>query len=235
VLAPPPEAKSHVKSLPGGRIEIEVGPRGRMIAVADGPAAMGFWVCDWCGYGAARALHAAKPPRHNNLLTNQPCNGHSRLLDLAHVYETDLLTLDIDLHGVRGTQAAWKSVLYAIVEAACEVLEIARDDIGGSLTPVGADNWSVALFDTVSGGAGHVLHIEDNLDRVLQGALRRVKSCECGPETSCYGCLRSYGNQRDHDDLSRGAAEQILARLLVGAGPIDPAHAGPDLLAGQRD
>jgi hypothetical protein len=189
---------------------------------------MGFWVCDWCGHGAARALHPGKPPKHNHLLTTHPCSGHSRLLDLAHVYETDLLTLDIDLPGVPGTQAAWKSVLYAVVEAACEVLEIARDDIGGSLSTTGADAWSVALFDTVSGGAGHVLQIESNLDRVLQAALWRVGSCECGPETSCYGCLRSYGNQRDHDDLSRGAAEQILARLLEGSHGINPAYAHPD-------
>ena len=223
VLAEPPEVHAHTKSMAGGSIAVKVGPRGQMVAVADGPAGMGFWVCDWCGYGAARALHPQKPPKHNHLLTNHPCNGSSRLLDLAHVYETDLLTLDIGLPGFQGSQAAWKSVLYALVEAACEALEIARDDIGGSLTPIGADDWSVALFDTVSGGAGHVLLVEENLDLVLAAALRRVSTCECGPETSCYGCLRSYGNQRDHDELSRGAAEQILTRLLAGSGTIDPA------------
>ena len=45
--------------------------------------------------------------------------------------------------------------------------------------------------------------------------LRRVESCECGPETSCYGCLRGYRNQRDHEVLSRGAAAQFLADLGV--------------------
>ena len=189
---------------PGGKIAVDVGPRGRLIAVADGPSAMGFWVCDWCGHGAARVLHPQKPPKHNHLLTNQPCAGPQRLVDLAHSYETDLLTLDIDLPGFQGTQDAWKSVLYAVVEAACEVLEIARDEIGGSLSPVGADRWSLALFDAVSGGAGHVIQIEENLNQVLGAALRRVSTCDCGPETSCYGCLRSYSNQRDHDELSRG-------------------------------
>ena len=81
---------------------------------------------------------------------------------------------------------------------------------------MGADDWSVALFDTVSGGAGHVIQIEAEPDQVLLAALRsrRVTTCECGPETSCYGCLRSYSNQRDHDELSRGAAEQILQSAL---------------------
>lgn len=214
VLAASPEARSHTMSLPGGKIAVNVGPRGRLIAVADGPSAMGFWVCDWCGHGAARLLHPRKPPKHNHLLKNHACEGPQRLIDLAHSYETDLLTLDVDLPGFQESQDAWKSVLYAVVEASCEVLEIARDDIGGSLSPVGADRWSVALFDAVSGGAGHVIQIEANLNKVLGAALHRVSTCECGPETSCYGCLRSYSNQRDHDELSRGAAEQILRRLL---------------------
>jgi ATP-dependent helicase YprA (DUF1998 family)/ribosomal protein L40E len=224
VLAASPEARSRTLPMPGGKIAVDVGPRGRLIAIADGPSAMGFWVCDWCGYGSARALHPQKPPTHNHLIRNQPCAGPQRLLDLAHSYETDLLTLDIDLPGFQGTQDAWKSVLYAVVEASCEVLEIARDEIGGSLSPVSADRWSLALFDAVSGGAGHVLQIEANLNQVLGAALRRVSTCDCGPETSCYGCLRSYSNQRDHDVLSRGAAEQVLRRLLENLGEIRSAY-----------
>jgi ATP-dependent helicase YprA (DUF1998 family)/ribosomal protein L40E len=227
VLAPPPEARSQAMPMPGGKIAVNVGPRGRLIAVADGPSTMGFWVCDWCGHGAARVLHPQKPPKHNHLLKNQPCAGPQRLVDLAHSYETDLLTLDVDLPGFQGTQDAWKSVLYAVVEASCEVLEIARDEIGGSLTPLSADRWSIALFDAVSGGAGHVIQIEANLKKVLGAALQRVSTCDCGPETSCYGCLRSYSNQRDHDELSRGAAEQILRRLLDNVGDIDSNYSQP--------
>ncbi|MGW5188919.1 DEAD/DEAH box helicase [Kribbella sp. NPDC004138] len=218
VLSQPPEAGSRKLMFHGGEIAVTVGPRGRLIAVADGPSSMGFWVCDWCGHGAARMLHPRKPPKHNHLLKNLPCSGPQRMLDLAHDYETDLLTLDISLPGFNGEQHAWKSVLYAIIEAACDVLEIARDDVGGSLSPFGVDQWLVVLFDAVAGGAGHVLQIEANLERVLEAALRRVSSCECGPETSCYGCLRSYGNQRDHDELSRGSAQQLLHRLLGNGG-----------------
>lgn len=70
-----------------------------------------------------------------------------------------------------------------------------------------------------------MLQVEQNLDRVLRVALRRVSECECGPETSCYGCLRSYQNQRDHDDLSRGTAEQVLRRLMENTRPADQAMA----------
>lgn len=72
-----------------------------------------------------------------------------------------------------------------------------------------------------------MLQIEVKLEQVLNAANRRVTSCECGPETSCYACLRSYSNQRYHDDLSRGAAEQILHRLLDGAGQLDTVDAQP--------
>jgi hypothetical protein len=143
------------------------------------------------------------------------------MLDLGHVYETDLLSIDADVSGVRATHAAWLSVMYALVEAASDSLEIARDDIGGSLSPVGEDRWSITLFDAVPGGAGHVLQVEENLDKVLRVALERVSECECGRETSCYGCLRSYQNQRDHDYLSRGAAEEVLRRLIDNAGAMD--------------
>ncbi|OZM79671.1 DEAD/DEAH box helicase [Pseudonocardia sp. MH-G8] len=227
VLAPPSGATSRTVALAGGSVRAEAGSRGTLIAVADGPTAMGFWVCDWCGHGAARVLHPKKPPKHNHLLKNQPCTGPQRLLDLAHRYETDLLTLDVSLPGVQGNMPAWKSVLYAVVEAACETLEIARDDIGGSLAPIGPSAWSIVLFDTVAGGAGHVLQVEQSLTEVLTAALHRVSDCECGPETSCYGCLRSYQNQRDHDELSRGAAEQVLRRLIADHGEIDTAYTQP--------
>ena len=221
VLAQPPEARRYTKSMSGGSVVVNVGPRGRLVALADGPGRMGFWVCDWCGHGSSRLFDPKKPPKHNHLLKNTPCAGSQRLLDLGHVYETDLLSLDVDVFGIQGTYAAWLSAMYALVEAASETLEIAREDIGGSLTPAGADRWALTLFDAVPGGAGHVLQVEQNLDRVLQVALKRVSECECGPETSCYGCLRSYQNQRDHDDLSRGAAEQVLRRLIDHAGPVD--------------
>lgn len=189
---------------------------------------MGFWVCDWCGHGSPRVSNPKKPPKHNHLLKNQPCSGYQRLLDLGHAYETDLLSLDVEVFGIRASQPAWLSVMYAVVEAASETLEIARDDIGGSLTPAGADRWAITLFDAVPGGAGHVLLVEQNLERVLRVALKRVSECECGPETSCYGCLRSYQNQRDHDDLSRGAAEQVLRRLIENTGPARAIADAPD-------
>lgn len=136
-----------------------------------------------------------------------------RRLDLAHDFETDLLRLELQPAGLAGDRPSHLSTLYALLEAACDTLQIAREDLGGTLLPLSKGAWSFVFFDTVPGGAGHALQAQRNLPEILRAALRRVTECDCGPETSCYGCLRSYANQRDHEDLSRGRAQTVL-RLL---------------------
>lgn len=214
VFKEPTELSIRTIPIASGTCEVRVGPRGRLVSIADGPGGAGYWICDWCGYGAPRLDNPRKPPAHDHLIKGTPCGGPSRLLDLAHEYETDILFIDLRLPGMSTTQKHWKSLLYAILEGSCDELEIARDDIGASLRPTGASSWEIVLYDTVPGGAGHVLYVEQQLERVLKAALKRVSSCECGPETSCYGCLRSYSNQRDHDDLSRGAAMTLLQAMI---------------------
>lgn len=199
----------------GGQIHARFGPRGRLINVADGPGRAGFWVCDWCGYGAPFAT-AKSPPSHDSLRRRQPCGGPSRLVDLAHSFETDLLRIDADPSGLAGNHASHLSSLYALLEASCDTLEIAREDLGGTLLPVNVGTWAFVLYDTVPGGAGHALQAQEHLPQIIAAALDRVESCDCGTETSCYGCLRSYGNQRHHDELSRGLAQSVL-RLLTPA------------------
>lgn len=102
-------------------------------------------------------------------------------------------------------------------------LEISRDDIDATVyrTEVGRD--MIMLYDTVSGGAGHVQRIAQRLPEVLDQALRRVRDCECGEETSCYRCLRVFRNERYHEQLRRGAAADVLGRLV---GKPDRAPAG---------
>ena len=44
--------------------------------------------------------------------------------------------------------------------------------------------------------------------------MRVSGSCGCSEDTSCYGCLRNYGNQFEHEHLIRGAAKEYLEWLL---------------------
>jgi ATP-dependent helicase YprA (DUF1998 family) len=129
---------------------------------------------------------------------------------------TDILELRLD-----GWLAAaekddtWLSVLHALIEGASEALAIARDDLDGTLY------WhqlglapAILLFDNVPGGAGHVRRIAESLPQTFRAALERVDRGCCGPETSCYECLRNYRNQAYHDQLKRGQARDFLARVL---------------------
>ena len=147
-------------------------------------------------------------------MTGKDCSGPPESLDLTYNYQTDLCVLDFHTPGASKEYTSWLSLLYAVVESACETLEISRSDIDGSLHPTGVNSWSLVLFDRVPGGAGNVLLVEKNINKVLKAALGRVSRCDCGEETSCYRCLRSYDNQRYHDRLKRGEALNLLRGML---------------------
>jgi ATP-dependent helicase YprA (DUF1998 family) len=186
------------------------GTRGRLVALAEGPGGAGFLICDWCGWGAPN--HGRPARSHVSPLRGKPCGGPLRWRSLAHTYETDILRLRLDAPGL-DTSAQWHSLLYAVLEGAADGLEISRADIDG-LVHSGADGRSgLVLFDTVPGGAGSAARIAGALDTVIATALRRVASCDCGLETSCYGCLRTPRNERHHEDLSRAAALTALQSL----------------------
>ena len=206
----------------GALVWCHSGTRGRLVSLAEGPGGSGFLICDWCGWGGPN--HGRAPGSHVNPLRGKPCTGPLRWRSLAHVYETDILRLRLDAPGLTAAgqdgRAQWHTVLYALLEGAAEGLEISRGDIGG-VVHAGADGSSgLVLFDTVPGGAGSVLRIASTLDQAVAAALRRVGSCDCGLETSCYGCLRTSANERHHEDLSRGAALTVLASLS-GLRPAD--------------
>jgi ATP-dependent helicase YprA (DUF1998 family) len=90
-----------------------------------------------------------------------------------------------------------------------------RDDLDGCLYPYGVSQPpALILFDNVPGGAGHVRRVGANLKSVFVSALERVANCECGPETSCYECLRNYWNQPYHEILARGPVKEFLRSVL---------------------
>ena len=126
---------------------------------------------------------------------------------------TDILEIKTNLQKTDWTPVY--SMLYALLEGASEVLGIQRDDIDGTISPQGpGEPPALILYDDVPGGAGHVKRIHTNLRLVMETAMQRMESCECGQETSCYNCLRNYRNQFYHDLLQRGSAADSLRRIL---------------------
>ncbi|WP_197034555.1 DEAD/DEAH box helicase [Glycomyces sp. NRRL B-16210] len=185
-------------------------PRSQLIVVNEGPGGRRFRVCDRCGAGSSGGTGAGG---HEHPVTGQPCRSRTRLAALAHPFETDIADLTFPTRTL--PREAWLSAMYALLEGASQALGISRDDIDGTLYAHQGSHPGLVLFDTVPGGAGNALQIAEHLDRVVEAALARVSTCDCGEESSCYSCLRGYRNQRFHEDLSRRAALDVLGGLSL--------------------
>jgi len=203
-------AESCWRSASGAVAWCRSGARGRLVSVSEGPNGGGYLICDWCGWGAANQRKT--PKSHSDPLRGKSCTGPLRWRSLAHGYETDILQLRFDAPGLN-TAEQQLSLLYALLEGATSGLEISRDDIDGA-AHAGADGRSgLVIFDTVPGGAGSALRIGRNLDLVVRAARTRLSGCDCGQETSCYGCLRNRRNEHHHERLARGAALAAMESL----------------------
>ena len=195
-----------------------VSRQGRIVVLNRGPNGRGFRLCHQCGYGepAPVTTPGQRPtPRvgHRNIRKGGDikCSGWLSVAHLAHEFLTDVVEIRTSIP--TGPDAA-RSVVYALLEGAA-VLSIKRDEIDGTLhTYQSSGSKSFVVFDTVPGGAGHAQRISQQLPQVIDYALRRLESCECGPETACYKCLRAYTNQAWHEVLSRGAAIDVLRNLV---------------------
>jgi len=196
--------------------------RGQLSVVNVGPYGRGFRICEQCGYaepappprqvGSGKHRSRATHPKHINPRTGRECRGYLRSYHLGHTFESDVLA--VEFSGIPMTRAEARSVLYALLEGGSRALGIQRDDLDGTLYGADGASQTLILFDDVPGGAGHVRRIGRALREVLDEALEVVRDCSCGAETSCYECLRSFRNQFCHEELSRGAAARVLARVL---------------------
>jgi len=136
---------------------------------------------------------------------------------LGHSFLTDVVRLDflLPVPG-RDVFALSHGLVAAIVAGVSLVLEIPGTEVGGA--PVYGDGFpAIMLFDDVPGGGGVVARLEEPTVRrcVLEHARDRLNgSCGCGPDGSCYACLRTYRNQSLHSDLRRGLVYDYLNHIL---------------------
>nr|WP_232542050.1 DEAD/DEAH box helicase [Nocardia bovistercoris] len=206
---------------PGLEVRARAGTRARMAVVSDGGGA-GFQLCPWCGWADVYAGGTSVARAHQHPTTGTPCKGRPTVTSLAHRYETDVAEFTFrGFDAVTASDENWLSVLYALLEGASQALEISRDDIDGTLSWSADGHRSLVLFDTVPAGAGAAKQIATEFRKVVETAAKRVNSCECGRETSCYGCLRTFRNERFHEKLSRDGAMAVFERLAVLDEPAD--------------
>lgn len=215
----PPPAIERIE-LGGRPFHVRSSRRGWITVFNRGKTGRGFSYCSRCGYATdemprRRRDASGGPPTHQPPRGgSRECTGTLYRADLGHRYITNVLELDLPVADHRAPPSdAALSALHSLI-AAAPTIGIAQNDLGGSPS-VGVNGQpTVVLFDDVPGGAGHTRHVREHLAQLFAGAISRLEECTCGEDTSCYGCLRSFRNQQVHDDLTRGAALDVLRSVV---------------------
>ena len=197
----------------GWKIVCNYSSDGELAVICKGKRGAGFWICSKCG----AAFSGKKSSPHKTPYGNE-CKGKLKPhLHLGHTFRTDVLTILFPKELTREFErnSFWYSLLYALLEGASQAIGINRRDIDGCLYPTSKGKMLV-LFDNVPGGAGLVKQLfdEEVFQLMLELAYKRTASCSCGPETSCYSCLRNYQNQFCHHILRRGIVSEFLSKLI---------------------
>lgn len=136
---------------------------------------------------------------------------------MHHIFNTDVAKISFDCD--TSHYNSMLSTMYAILYAISDELNIERKDIKACLSLRiinGKREYSIIIYDAVPGGAGHSRRLVTPdgrmLYRIINVALKDMDECECEP--SCYNCLRSYENQKIHDELDRNLAAEFLSQLI---------------------
>lgn len=203
----------------GEILEAGYSREGKLLYVNEGNYGLGFKLCQKCGLRVGK-----KKTKCSGTYRGEPCNGKLKIATLGFQEVTDMLQLSFRSTSsfqvpTQTKRSFWLSLMYALIQGASHALQIERRDISGVLFPkkTSTDKWqqTIVLYDDVPGGAGHVREIRKEIILVVQEALRIVNCVDCAPDSSCYHCLRDFGNQYEHHLLKRGTVAKFLEGLLA--------------------
>ena len=193
-----------------------------------------FYVCPVCGfsYGADESIpNDAKAnaqmenqfakidtcKAHTPIDSNLPCSNKTlEKRYLHHLFKTDVAKINFDCD--TSDFETMISTAYAILYAVTGSMNIERKDLKVCLSKKVTSKVqnSIIIYDAVPGGAGHSRRLVTDdgktLYNIFKIAYHNMVSCTCDP--SCYNCLRSYDNQKIHDQLDRKKAAKFLEQLL---------------------
>ncbi|KAB8313912.1 DEAD/DEAH box helicase [Tolypothrix campylonemoides VB511288] len=181
---------------------------------------------------------------HNHPITGKNCSPWYEFTHLGHEFRSDLLKIQFEpatnpmplfdkvshfrdaatvssvadnANQATDGMGFWRSLTYAILAAAAQVIDVPRTELDGLFRPLADGRAEVIIYDNVPGGAGYSKRIADHFKEVLEKALEIVASCSC--DASCYDCLRTYSNQPFHAELNRHVVTNFLNPLVVKPDP----------------
>jgi hypothetical protein len=215
----PQRARTCVLGSPSASLVLGRFTKQGSLAVVNNAYGRGFRLCHTCGFATAGAAAPAREGKgsHKNPVTGQKCSQTLARVDLGHLFTSDIAEfkfVDQDL----AADSARASVLAALREGARRFLKAGDDDLGG-LTYLEAGQPVFVLYDNVPGGAGLARSAFEQFACVMREALEVCNCSACGEHSSCYGCLRTYQNQHQHDQLDRTIALEVITSALERAAP----------------
>ncbi len=196
------DARPETKTVLG--VQVTKALPGTLVILCEGRKRGGFYICRYCG------AHMTEPKAKHKSPLDFECKGTLERFSLGHELVTDAVRLQFPQ--LCGQWDAY-SVAYAVLLGAAETLDVPDTDLNVTITR--GDNpgdAAIVLYDNVPGGAGLVAQLEREgvFGEVLRSARERVRG-NCGCDSSCYGCLRSYRNQFAHSHLHRKQALDVLS------------------------
>ena len=195
------DSKQETKAIHGVRVTKAL--PGTLVILCEGKNREGFLICRSCGAHMTEQRGTHKSP------SDTECSGNLERFSLGHELITDIVRLQFPL--LTGEWDAY-SVAYAVLLGAAETLDVPNTDLNVTITGgIKPDESAIVLYDNVPGGAGLVAQLEQEkvFEEMLRSAQERVQG-NCGCDSSCYGCLRSYRNQFAHPHLNRKLALEFL-------------------------
>jgi ATP-dependent helicase YprA (DUF1998 family) len=180
-----------------------------------------FLFCDNCGF--AQPFDQGRVTKHDDPRNGKTCKSNFlQSFYLGHEFKTDVIQFrfagklsnctcgEIDCLGALESTAA------AVLAAAARALGISSSDLNSSVQSFNSSLNYINIFDATPGGIGLTLSISERINEILELAMRIVNDCHnCREDSSCYACLRNYGNQRRHDHLIRSVARETILALMI--------------------
>lgn len=217
----------------------------KLVTINKGIGDRGFIICPDCGktepvfgegYPNSIMMKGGVPRSHANPLEQGVmCDGQAiGPYFLGHQFPTDILLIQIKRNDPfvcspadtpewsgRASRAALTSLVEAICLAASRTLQIEEGELSGNWCPVLGENnqdAQIFLYDLLPGGAGYTRLVKQRLAEVIDETEKLLAGCDC--ETSCYRCLRHYGNNYYHASLDRKLAYALLKFIKYGEYPV---------------
>lgn len=206
-----------------------------------GPKGKGYRYCVGCGL-----IEAMTEP--NSMLTasgghrrpypteagKEVCSARNTQPDivLGAKFVTDIALFSIRVDapmslrpGSYASNIALRTVSEALARAATDLLGIEPGEILAEYRPsMSADASSalcaeIFLYDTLPGGAGFSSAIPERAEDLLTEARKILVGCPAECDSSCYRCLRAFGNRIEHRSLDRHVGIELIDYLLTGIVP----------------